>query len=376
MALTSLAYSAAPQLPGVSAALQPSIDQHEIAGAVTMVVTKDRVLHLEADGLADLATQRPMATDTIFAIFSMTKPITATAILMLQDEGKLALSDPVAKYLPAFAGLKTPSGQPANLTLKQLLTHTSGLGEASAKALVDARALADLIPLYLSTPMQFEPGSKWKYCQSGLNTAARIVEIVSGKSFPDFLEARLFKPLGMTDTFHYVPEAKVARVATAYARNKETGALEVVPVSPAAHDRPPYGNMGLYSTAHDYARFCQMLMSGGIIDGHRYLSPAAITLLTTVQTGDLPTGFFQPDHAANYGWGIGTCILRAPHEGVAEMLSAGTYGHGGAWGTQAWIDPVRGVAYVLMVQRSNFANSDASEPRRAFQSAAAKALPR
>ena len=143
-------------------------------------------------------------------------------------------------------------------------------------------------------------------------------------------------------------------------------------------DRPPQGNGGLYSTAPDYARFVQMLLNGGTLDGRRYLSAAAMKFLATPQTGDLPTGFFQTDtygnRGANYGWGIGTCILRAPHAGVAAMLSPGTYGHGGAWGTQAWIDPVKGVAYVLMVQRSNFPNSDASDVRGSFQQAAASAL--
>jgi CubicO group peptidase (beta-lactamase class C family) len=145
-------------------------------------------------------------------------------------------------------------------------------------------------------------------------------------------------------------------------------------------DRPPQGNGGLYSTAPDYARFCQMLLKGGSLGGRRYLSARAMQFLTTPQTGGLPTGFFQNDtygqHGLDYGWGLGTCVLRHPHEGVAAMLSAGTYGHGGAWGTQAWIDPVKGVAYILMVQRSNFPNSDASEVRRDFQNAAATALER
>src|SRR5205807_3169920 len=141
-------------------------------------------------------------------------------------------------------------------------------------------------------------------------------------------------------------------------------------------DRPPQGNGGLYSTALDYARFCQMLLNGGTLEGRHYLSAAAMKFFTTPQTGGLPTGFFQNDsnRGANYGWGIATCILRTPHDGVAAMLSPGTYGHGGAWGTQAWIDPVKGVAYVLMVQRSNFPNSDASEVRRAFQRTAAAAI--
>jgi CubicO group peptidase (beta-lactamase class C family) len=169
---------------------------------------------------------------------------------------------------------------------------------------------------------------------------------------------------------------------TAYAKNKDTGVLEPVPPRAefGSRDRPPQGNGGLYSTAHDYARFCQMLLNGGTLEGRRYLGAAAMKLLTTPQTGELPVGFFQNDtygnRGTNYGWGIGTCILRTPHDGVAAMLSPGTYGHGGAWGTQAWIDPVKGVAYVLMVQRSNFPNSDGSDVRRAFQQAAADALAR
>jgi CubicO group peptidase (beta-lactamase class C family) len=172
-----------------------------------------------------------------------------------------------------------------------------------------------------------------------------------------------------------------ARLVTAYSKNPATGQLEAVPPRPdvGGPDRPPYGNMGLYSTGPDYARFCQMLLGGGVFERRRLLSPAAVKLMTTIQTGDLPTGFFQSaamgGHGANYGWGLGTCILRTPHEGVAAMLSPGTFGHGGGWGTQAWIDPVRGAAYVLMVQRSNFGNSDDTALRRAFQQAAADALP-
>ena len=374
-------FAAEPRLPGITAAIQTSLDAHDIAGAITLVITKDKIVHFETHGFADVATQRPMTADTMFNIMSMTKPVTATAILMLQDDGKLNLADPVARYLPEFAALKTPSGQPANLTLAQLLTHTSGLGEASGPAARDARTLADLIPLFLAAPMQYEPGAKWKYTQSGINAAARIVEVVSGQSFPAFLQARLFGPLGLTHTTHYPTAAQFPLIATPYAKNKDTGRLDaVVSIPPAPGTRPPTGNAGLYASAPDYARFCQMLLNGGTLDGRRYLSPAAMKFLTTPQTGDLPTGFFQTDtggrRGANYGWGIATCILKTPHEGVAAMLSPGTYGHGGAWGTQAWIDPVKNVAYVLMVQRTNFPNSDASDVRRSFQQAAAAALAR
>ena len=377
---TFFAIGQAAKLPGVDTAMQEMIAKHEIAGAVTAVVTRDAVLHLDAAGFADLEAKRPMTLDTLFWIASMTKPVTAAAVLMLQDEGKLAVTDPVAKYLPEFASLRTPSGRPADLTITQVLTHTSGLGEATGPAVRQARTLADLVPLWLAAPMQYEPGERWRYTQSGINAAARIVEVVSGMSFDAFTRHRIFDPLGMNATTFYPTEEQLARLATGYGKHKETGALEPVPPRSdfGSRDRPPQGHGGLYSTAPDYARFARMLLGGGTFDGRRYLSEAAMMHLSTPQTGDLPTGFFQSDtygnRGANYAWGLGTSILRTPHDGVAAMLSPGTFGHGGAWGTQAWIDPVKGVAYILMVQRANFPNSDASDVRRAFQQAAAQAL--
>ena len=372
------AYAPDPTLPGIGTAMQDLIAKDEIAGAVTVVVSKDKILHFETTGFADVAAKRPMAPDALFWIASMTKPVTGVAILMLQDEGKLTVADPVAKHLPEFAALKTPSGKPANLTITQILTHTSGLGEATGPAAQQAKTLADLVPLWLAAPMQYETGDRWKYTQSGINAGARIVEVVSGMTFDAFVQQRIFAPLGMTSTTFYPTDEQRSRLATAYAKNKETGALDPASPRPDPRGRPPQGNGGLYSTAGDYARFCRMLLNGGTLDGRRYLSAAAMALLTTPQTASLPTGFFQADtygnRGANYGWGITTSILRTPHDGVAAMLSPGTYGHGGAWGTQAWIDPVKGVAYVLMVQRSNFPNSDASDVRREFQQAAARAL--
>ena len=184
--------------------------------------------------------KRSMTPDTLFWIASITKPITGVAVLMLQDEGKLSVTDPVAKYLPEFAGLKTPSGKPANLTITQLLTHTSGLGEAGGAQ--QARTLAELVPLWLAAPMQYEPGEKWKYTQSGINAAARIVEVASGLTFDVFLQERLFLPLGMKDTTFYLTDAQRARLATGYAKNEETGAHESVPPRAGyegTRDRPP-----------------------------------------------------------------------------------------------------------------------------------------
>ena len=270
------------KLPGIGTAMQEMIAKNEIAGAVTVVVTKDKVLHFETTGLADVAAKRPMTPDTLFWIASMTKPVTGVAVLMLQDEGKLNVADPVAKYLPEFANLKTPSGKPANLTLTQILTHTSGLGEAAGPAAQQAKTLADLVPIWLAAPMQYEPGEKWKYTQSGINAGARIVEVVSGMTFDVFVQKRIFDPLGMKDTTFYPTDEQRARLATAYAKNKGTGALEPVPPRPefGPRDRPPQGNGGLYSTAPDYARFCQMLLNGGTLDGRRYLSDRAMKFLT------------------------------------------------------------------------------------------------
>jgi CubicO group peptidase (beta-lactamase class C family) len=372
--------AAEPKLPGVRAAMEEMIAKNEIAGAVTAVVTKEKFLDLEAIGFADVESKRPMAPDTLFWVASMTKPVTAVAILMLQDAGKLKVTDPVAKYIPEFANLKTPSGKPANLTIVQIMTHTSGLGEAPAEQARNAKTLADLVPMWLSAPMQFEPGSKWSYCQSGINTGARIVEIVSGTSFDQFVQKRIFEPLGMKNTTFYPTDEQRKKLVTAYAKKNDTGALEAVPPRAdfGTKNRPPQGNGGLFSTAPDYARFCQMLLNGGMFHGKKHLSVEAMNLLSTPQTGEIPTGFFQSNtygnRGKNYGWGIGTCVLKEPHEGVAEVLSPGTFGHGGAWGTQAWIDPVKGVAYVLMVQRSNFPNSDASEVRRVFQKAASEGM--
>jgi CubicO group peptidase (beta-lactamase class C family) len=380
LVLSAEAEGSGVRLPGVGAAMREMISKAEVAGAVTAVANREGVIHLEATGMAQVDGGRAMTEETVFWIASMTKPITGAAILMLQDEGKLSAGDLVSKYLPEFGALKTPGGRAANLTITQLLTHTSGLGEAGGPGAQAAKTLADLVPLWLAAPMQYEPSEKWKYTQSGINAAARVVEVVSGKAFDVFVEERLFGPLGMRSTTFYPSEEQRGRLATAYAKSEATGKLEAVPPRAefGVRGRPPMGNGGLYSTAPDYLRFCRMLLNGGELDGKRVLSVEAVRELASVKTGELPCGFFQKEvfgnRGGNYGWGLGVCVLREPHEGVAEVLSAGSFGHGGAWGTQAWVDPVKGVAYVLMVQRSNFPNSDASEVRRVFQGVAAAAM--
>ena len=355
--------------PRIAARMKEMIQAKEIPGAVTLIATRSGVTHLQAIGSADPAGTKPLRKDSVFWIASMTKPITGTAILMLQEEGKLSVDDPVGKYIPELASLKTPSGKPANLTLKHLMTHTSGLPEATADESKAAKKLADLIPAYTNKSMQFEPGSKWQYCQSGINTLGRILEVVSGQPYEVFLEKKFFAPLGMKDTTFYLRPEQMQRLV-APVKRAEDGTLTETAIGllqgkPATStDRYPAANGGLFSTAPDYARFARMILNSGSLDGKRYLKPESVRQMTTIQSGDLKTGFTPGN-----GWGLTWCVVREP-QGVSAMLSPGTHGHGGAYGTQAWIDPVKGSALILMVQRSNFGNSDASSVRQAFQSAA------
>lgn len=371
LALSSVAQ---PTLPGVDDALKQAISGSEISGGVAIVATADKVLHLSAVGEADLASHAPIKTDSLFWIASMTKPITGAAVLMLQDEGKLNVNDPVSKYIPEFANLKTPSGQSANLTIKHLMTHTSGLAENTPDQTRAAKTLSDLIPGFTAKPTNFEPGAKWAYCQSGINSLGRIVEVASGQTFADFVQKRLFQPLGMNDTTFYPSKEQQARIAKSYKKNKETGKLEEATIfifsgrNLEEGDRTPLPNGGLFSTAPDYTRFCQMILNHGTLDGKQYLKPESVKLLTTVQSGDLKTGFTPGN-----GWGLTFCVIREP-QGVTAMLSPGTHGHGGAYGTQAWIDPVKGRIFVLMVQRAGFPNADGSDVRKAFQQASVDAL--
>jgi len=346
------------------------IRQGEIPGAVMLVADRDGVRQLEAIGYADPANRSAMQTDSIFWIASMTKPVTAAAILMLEEEGKLSVEDPVSKYIPELGGLKTKDGAAVDLTLRHLLTHTSGMGEATPAEAQAARVLTQLIPAFASKPLGFAPGSKWQYCQSGINTLGRIIEVVSGMPFEEFLQARLFGPLQMKDTTFYLRAEQMPRYVTP-SQQKDGKLLEAARAGlggegPMFKGHYPAANGGLLSTASDYAQFARMLLNGGTLNGRKYLTQQSVTKMTTLQSGDLVTGFTPGN-----GWGLGVCIVRVP-QGVTAMLSPGTFGHGGAYGTQAWIDPVKGRVYVLMVSRSNFANSDDSPARLAFQQAAAQ----
>ena len=369
--LTCLSIAKAQTLPAVSEAMDRAIAAKEIAGSVTLVAGPDEILHLAANGDADLGNKIPMKVDSIFWIASMTKPVTGTAVMMMQDAGKLSVDDPVSEYLPEFKGLKDATGKEVIVTLKHCLTHSSGLSEVTPQESGSVTTLKDLMPLIIAKPVQFAPGSQWKYCQTGINTAARVVEVVSGQDFATFLDQRLFEPLGMKDTTFYPNEDQAKRIAVSYSRNAagelEKSALMFLGNAPlTSRERYPRANGGLFSTAADYARFARMILRGGELDGKRYLSEKAVQQMTTVQSGDLVTGFTPGN-----GWGLGWCVIRDP-QGVSAALSPGTCGHGGAYGTQAWIDPVKKRIHLLMVQRANFPNSDGSEVRRLFHEAASR----
>jgi len=237
IAVTSLSAAAADT--SVADRMRQYVEQKEIAGAVTLVASRDEVLDIQAVGMADVEKNEAMRPDAIFWIASMTTPITATAVMMLQDEGKLSVEDPVGKYIPELANLKTKDGKPANVTLRHLLTHTSGMGEATSSQMRAAKSLADLIPVYAAQPVKFQPGSKWEYCQSGINLLGRIVEIVSGQNLEEFFQARLFRPLGMKDTTFYPTESQLPRIARSYSR---TGAEAIL-----RRNRCTKGSDGIYT---------------------------------------------------------------------------------------------------------------------------------
>src|ERR1700722_5909860 len=291
-------------LDSIPARMHDVIVANEVPGAVTVVATRDSVLRVDAQGWADPEHKSFMRVDSIFWIASMSKPITATAVLMLMEEGKLSLDDPIAKYVPELAGLKTADGKTPRITLRHLLTHTSGMGEATDEEAKAARALSDLVPAFASKPLAFEPGSKWKYCQSGILTLGRIVEIVSGEPFEVFLRTRIFDPLGMKDTTFYLTEAQMPRwVIPAKREGEQLSPAEIGLLyghPPTWRDHYPASNGGLFSTAPHYTRFAQMLLNGGVLDGRRYLTAESVRMMSTVQTGDL-----LPGSTPGTGWGFG-----------------------------------------------------------------------
>jgi CubicO group peptidase (beta-lactamase class C family) len=336
------------------------------------------VIDVEALGMADVEHKRPMQRDTLFRIASMTKPITGLAIMQLVEAGQINVDDPVEKYLPEFKGqmllaskdnetvtLKKPARP---ITVKDLLTHTSGLPNYPP-GLTDVyqkrnRTLSETTIAISQAPLMFEPGSKWSYCNSGIDTLGRIIEVTSGLPYDAYLRTRIFEPLGMVDTTPYPTAEQLRRLAVTY--RKENGKLVAAPggvldYSTTARHPVPAG--GLFSTGDDLAKLYQCLLNQGTLNGKRIIGPEALADMTRPHTGDLQTGFV-PGSA----WGYGVGIVQSP-QGATESLSPGSYGHGGAFGTQGWIDPAKGLFTILLIQRTGLANGDASAPRKALHDA-------
>ncbi|MBW3598387.1 MAG: beta-lactamase family protein [Planctomycetes bacterium] len=349
----------------IAPAMRQFVEEGQISGAVTLVARQGKIIHHAAVGDADIDAGRQMQKDTIFAIASMTKPITATAVMILRDEGKLSLDDPVSKFIPEFKNA-TLEGKPLEqeITVRRLLTHTSGLAGSQQ----NEGTLKNTAEALAGRPLAFAPGARWSY-SPGLSVAGRVVEVASGASFDEFLQKRIFEPLAMNDTtFHPTPEQQ-KRISRLYKPGEEKGSLAATThwLSELSPDRTPNPSGGLFSTAADMAQFYQMILNGGEVDGRRIVSREAVEEMTSIQTGELTTGFTPGN-----GWGLGWCVVREP-QGVSRMLSPGSFGHGGAFGTQGWIDPKREMIFVLMIQRTEFGNSDASKIRETLQKLAVEA---
>jgi len=361
--------------------MQSFVDQGQVAGVVTLVATKDKILHLAAVGKSDLQTGRAMRTDDLFWIASMSKPMTAVAVALLVDDGKLSFDDPVGKYIPDFNDLWVTAQTDANqrsqvrptrpVTLRDLLTHTSGLGEYRVTG--PSWTLAEMTRALAREPLRFQPGAKWAYSTAGLDTAGRVVEIVSGLPYNQFLQKRLFDPLGMKNTSFWIEQKNVARYADTY-RLDQTNKLVHAPIPylydtvPTDHQRPPLGGAGLFSTAEDVAKFYQMALNGGVVNGKQILKTETLNEMLHKQTGDLKARPGMP-------WGLGFCIVEDPTQLEANnALTPGSFGHGGAFGTSSWADPKRGVIYVMMLELAGQRNPDNSPMHIEFQKAAAAAL--
>jgi len=368
----------AERLKRIHPLMQSHIDAKDFAGAVTLVARRGKVVHLEAHGLMDLESGKAMRTDTLFRMASMTKPVTAAAILMLLEENKLVLADPVSKFIPEFKNPKVavwnmpndPKGAgtklvPADrdITIQDLLTHTSGLatgtegpaGDFVRRAnLGQGGSLAERVKRLAGLPLHFQPGAQWEYTGTyGFDILGRIVEIQSGKNLDQFFTQRIFEPLGMKDTFFTIPQERLADVAALYNRT-EQGLTKPAAAAPLPAGVEFFsGAGGLTGSAQDYLQFCQMLLNGGTLNGTRLLSRKTVELMTENAIGNLDLRNYldgeQP--LRGYGFGLGVRVRRST--GASGWLgSIGDYGWAGANGTYFWIDPKEQlIGMVLMSTR-------------------------
>jgi CubicO group peptidase (beta-lactamase class C family) len=353
--------------------MQGHINAHDISGSVTLIARRSQIAYFEAQGLMDIESSKPMSRDANFPLASMSKPITGVAVLLLAEEGKLRLSDPVSKFIPEFKNMKVavakpgarPAGEDRNntaydvvsatreITIHDLLTHTSGLvsgglgstqaARIAAKSATDT--LASYIPRIAGVPLDFQPGTLWRYSgQAGFDVLSRIVEIASGRPYDQFLKERLFAPLGMKDTGFVASDDQ--RVVTVY--RKTAKGLERQ--NPSVSRTYFSGAAGLMSTAEDYLQFAQMLVNGGELNGKRFLSPRTVELMSSNHVGSL----FEGQLGIAHGMGFGLSVQVALDPVIAGLsVSRGAYGWRGAYGTHVSIEPQEKMVSLMMVSTSD-----------------------
>ena len=376
----------AERLQRIGAMIQRAIDTEEISGAVTVVARSGHVAHFEAHGLMDIEANASMRKDTIFPIASMTKPVTGVAILMLVEEGKVRLSDPVSRFIPEFRETKVamPRSNAAGeedsiytvpakreVTVQDLITHTSGLVSGGAGSEAASRVaprkptdtVADWTAALGAAPLDFQPGTQWAYSGlAGIDTLGRIVEIASGLTFDEFLRQRIFEPLGMKDTTFNVPDESMPRVVTLYGRTPE--GLELRPVPEWVATKTLHsGGGGLWSTAEDYLQFAQMLVNKGELNGTRLLGSRTVELMASNHVGDLYAKAGRTGGAPGKGFGLTVDVVLDAVEARNDHRSTGSFGWSGAFGTTFWVDPREELTAILLVQtpggplRADFQNA-------------------
>lgn len=368
------------RLERLHALMQDAVDHKEVAGVVTVLARHGKVVDYRAYGMRDLASKTPMTTDTIFRDYSMTKPVTAVAMLLLYEQGKWLPTDPIAKYVPEFAHLKVYKGVDADgkmilvdpdhaPTMSELMSHTAGFtygifdSGPVEKMVFDAHLfqsqnLQEFIDKLAKLPLLYQPGKAWKYSVS-MDIEGYIVEKLSGKTLPEFMRENIYVPLGMKDAGFHVPAEKMDRFATLYWADAKEGLTThatgaIAPSDYATEPTMPSGGGGMVSTAEDYYRFAQMLANGGALNGKRVLAPASVKLMSSnhvpveLLTGQYGIGYqtLRP----GFGYGYNCAVVFDP--GAANLPEGkGTFFWDGAAGTWFWIDPTNDVVFVGMIQR-------------------------
>lgn len=361
----------------IDARMKQMVDEHRLAGVVTLLTRHGKIVDVTVHGKKDIRTSEPMQRDSIFRIASMTKPVTGVAMMMLYEEGKWRLDDPVSRYIPEFARLKVYAGDNPDgtlkledarrsMTMRELMTHTAGFGYTinqnnpvdrlyrQTVVLDTSKPLQNLIDNLGKLPLLSQPGTRWYY-SIGVDVQGYLVEKFSGQSFGDFARTRIFEPLGMKDTGFSVPADKVSRVALIHSEDATTGKLNPPDNvrDPTIVPRGPSGGGGLFSTADDYARFCEMLLEGGQFKGARLLAPRTVEMMRTNHVMPEPLKTMAP----GTGWGLDfNVVMDAAMAG--ESTPTGTFHWFGINGTWFWIDPVNDLAFVGMIQHSGRAAAE------------------